>query len=293
MQSFVHRKIVTSFSYGAGATGQAGVANVKLTGLRTSAHITNASGDGSKAELSLQVYGMPLSLMNKLSVIGMQSAIYQRKNTVLVEAGDDVNGMNVVFQGNVNRAWPDMQNQPQVPFRVEATGGSFDAVKPGQPISYQGPTKASVILQNVAGQMGRSLEMSTKVANLMLTDPYFFGSPYKMMEEIGKALRIGWTDENEQTLAAWPMMGGRDGGDVILISKDTGMVNDPVATPSGILVKKLYDRPIKMAQKVEVKSIIDQANGSWQITKIDYSLESETPHGEWFVTLEAFKGSGG
>lgn len=288
MPSFVHRRINVSFSMGQGATGEAGLTNSKLTGLRVSCKVLVA-GDGAQSTCSLQVYGMTLDMMNRLSVVGLQ-VTSQKKNTVLVEAGDDENGMNVVFQGTITHAWPDMQNQPQVVFRVEANAGKFMAVKPAEPTSFSGPTEVSLIAQQLADKMGLSFENNG--VNKKLSDPYFFGSARSQMMALAKAARIAWIDENETKLAIWPFMGSRSGG-ALQISKTTGMVADPIGTPTGILVKVLYSRPLQFGSTVEVQSIITQANGTWAISRVDYSLESEMPHGEWFVTIDAYKASEG
>lgn len=256
--------------------------NSKLTGHRISCKITQA-GVGSKPTASIQIYGMTLSAMNDLARTGLQGQ-EQRRNTVLVEAGDDENGMSVVFTGTIQYAWPDMTNMPNVVFRVQATGSQFDYVKPAEPTSFKGPTPFDTVGKAIAQKAGRVFE-STGI-NKIINDPYFYGSALSQFAELAKTARVAWHDDNEKTLAAWPMDQSRQGGSYE-ISKANGMVTDPIGTPTGILVKTLFKRSLPFGTKIDVKSIITQANGPWRIQRIEYSLESEMPHGEWFMTIEA------
>ena len=289
--SFVHRRINVSFSMGQGATGAAGLTNWNITGKRVSAKII-LPGQGVKGSCSLQVYGMTLSAMNALSKTGWQAAKV-RENTVRVEAGDDENGMSTVFEGTITYAWPDMTNQPQVVFRVEAQTGQFDAVKPAEPTSFKGPTPFKTAAEAIAKKFSKPRMLQLGSITKMLDSPYFYGSALKQFESLAKQARVAWVDENEKILAAWPMNGARPGGGGNVISKETGMVADPIGTQTGILVKQLFTRGLTFGTTVMVKSIIDQANGSWAIRRLEYSLESEMPHGEWFVTIDAYKAGAG
>ena len=271
---------------GQGATGAAGSKNYSMIGKRISAKIVLA-GMGFKGTCSLQIYGMTLSEMNALSHTGW-ILTEQRANTVTVMAGDDDNGMSEVFTGIIGYAWPDMTNQPQVVFRVEAQGGLVDALKPAEPTSFKGATPFRTAAQTIAQKFHKPRMLEIFNINKTLNSPYFYGAALMQFQYLAKAARVAWVDEDEKTLAVWPIdkaRGGGDGGAVI--SKYTGMVADPIGTPGGIIVKQLFTRPYKMGSTVTVQSIIDQANGTWSIGRIEYSLESEMPHGEWFTTIEA------
>lgn len=288
--SFVHRRINVSFSMGAGATGQAGAANYRLVGKRISAKIT-MPGDAVMGTCSLQIYGMTLSEMNALAKTGWD-ALKTRQNSVTVDAGDDENGMSNVFHGQITYAWPDMTNQPQVVFRVEAQGGLLDAVKPAEPTSFKGATPFKTAAEAIVKKFASPRTLELFDINKTLNSPYFYGSARQQFSYLAKQARVAWVDENEKTIAAWPVAGARGGGGGT-ISKYTGMVSDPIGTPSGILVKQLFSRPYKFGTTVTVQSIIDAANGAWSIRRLDYSLESEMPHGEWFVTIDGIKSGQG
>jgi hypothetical protein len=62
--------------------------------------------------------------------------------------------LTTIFQGTINGAWPDAQSMPEVCFRIECQAGSWQAVMPSQPTSYQGSTPVATILQKLGQQMG-------------------------------------------------------------------------------------------------------------------------------------------
>lgn len=291
--SFVHRRINVYFSLGMGSTSTAGFAASSLLGKRISAKIV-LPGSGVKGTASLQIYGMRLEDMNELSKTGWQ-AIEARNNTILVTAGDDENGMSDVFEGTIVYAWPDMTNQPQVVFRVEAQSGAFDGVRPVKPTSFKGTVPFQTVAQTIAQKFFKPRQLDISGIKQQLDNPYFFGSAFQQFHYLAKAARVSWIDENEKVLAAWPLLGSRAGGvgsGGNIVSKETGMVADPIGTPQGILVRQLFNKPYPFGTTVNVKSIIKPANGEFVIRRIEYSLESEMPHGEWFVTLDAWKQKG-
>lgn len=285
--SFSHKRINVYFSQGLGATGQAGNQTSSLLGKRISAKIV-LPGLEVNGTCSLQIYGMRLEDMNSLSKATWIIA-KKRPDTVLVEAGDDENGMNEVFKGTIGYAWPDMTNQPQVVFRVEAQTGLFDGVKPAEPTSFKGPTPFDTIGNTISKKFHIPRIPEFNGIKKMIENPYYYGSPLSQFKALAKAARVAWIDENEKTLAAWPFDKPRAGGGSGVFSKDTGMVTDPIATPSGIIVKKLFTKPIKSGTQITVQSILTQANGPWNVRRVEYSLESEMPHGEWFVTIDGYR----
>jgi hypothetical protein len=286
--TFVQRKINVSFSYGQGATGESGLTNTKLQGLRTSVKVIKA-GDGAMGSASIQIYGVPLSLMNQLSVVGLQATML-KNNSVLVEAGDEVNGMAEVFRGTITYAWPDMQNAPQTVFRIEAQAGAFNQVKPSDPTAFSGTVEVATVAKQLAGKMGLVFENNGIVGKI--SNPYFYGSARSQMLALAKAARFAWSDDDQKTLAIWPMDKGRttSAGSLVFAPPPDGiMVGYPIGTPTGILVKGEFSRPVAFGSKITVKSQLTSANGEWNITRLEYSLEQEMPHGEWFIIAEASK----
>ena len=90
--SYVERLIDLTITLGAtpqnpNPTFQGTASNtVKITGLRTSVAIVKAGGRGLSTA-QVRVYGLPLSVMNQLSTLGVPIVYWVGKNTITIEAG--------------------------------------------------------------------------------------------------------------------------------------------------------------------------------------------------------------
>lgn len=281
--SFVRRQINVTFTLGTGAFGESGKNTVKLSGLRIAAKIVKAGGP-SMSTLQMQVYGMTFSQMNQLSTLGMQ-LILVRRNTVTVEAGDDEGGFATVFVGTITNAWADMQSAPDVPFRVEAHTGLIESVSTAAPSSFTGPTNVSVVMSSLATQMGLSFENSG--VSVQLSNPYFYGSPRNQAKAAAQAAGIEWIIDNGK-LAIWPK-GQARGGQIPLISPDTGMINYPAYTSKGVSVQTLFNPSIGYGEKVKVQSSLTPANGEWVVCGLDYDLDAQVIGGKWMTTVSTVR----
>lgn len=276
--AFVERVIEVQCSF-RGETGA--LQNLSFKGYRVHADIKIAGHEANTA--TIKIFGLSLSHMNALSVVTFKPTSLGQ-NTVKVLAGDEVNGMSVVFEGTVYQAWPDMQKAPEVFLRIDAYKGGFESVKPVEPTSFAGQTKVSTIANTIAGKFGLKLEDNGIQG--VLNNPYYWGTAFQQMKLFGQATRIGWIPEND-TLAVWPQNGVRKEAGSLTISPRTGMVGYPFAAPGGVMVKTLFKRTIKYASTIVVESDITIANGKWGVQSIDLQLMSQTPFGLWFATIFA------
>lgn len=282
--SFVKRKLRYTFRLGEGQFGTAGTDQAVLPDtLRSSARIIKAGGP-SMSTAQLLIYGMSLSLMNKLSTLGMLITLV-RKNSVLVEAGDDQNGFSAVFVGTILNAWAELSQQPIVPFHVEAFTGALEAVQPVKPTSFTGPTDVASIMSGLATQMGLKFENSG--VQTKLRNPYFWGSPRDQVTQCVEAagLRGSWIIDNG-TLAIWKP-GAARGAQSPEISPTTGLQGYPTYTSKGVQFVTTYNPSIGYGSKVNIKSSQEPANGEWVVYKMDYDLEANSPGGKWSSTIEA------
>lgn len=280
--SFVQRLINVTFTLGEGSFGEDGANTVKLSGLRISAKVVKAGGP-SMGTLQMEVYGMTLSMMNKLSTLGMMPTLI-RRNTVIVEAGDDEEGMATVFVGTITNAWADLNSMPDVPFRVEAHTGLIEAVKIEQPTSYTGPTSVVNIMSSIATKAGKRFENNG--VDTILDSPYFYGSLRNQAISCVEAAGCEWNGFDNDILAIWPS-GGSRGGLIPLVSPDTGMVGYPSYTSKGIMIRSLFNPSIGFGCKIEVDSDLEPARGEWVTYALYYDLDSQVPNGQWFTTIEA------
>ncbi len=170
--SFTKKKINVQFTLANGSFGSGKNNTATITGLRVLANIVVTGGE-TQATAELAIYGLPLDMMNQLSVVGTQiNAI--AKNSITVEAGDDESGMHLVFAGNIINAFVDANNMPNVCLRVSASPGAYYAMKPTQPLSIKGSADAAGMMQKIASQMGLGFENNGVTAKL--ANPYFGGT---------------------------------------------------------------------------------------------------------------------
>jgi len=278
--TFTRRKIDLTFQLGQGAFGDSSFNTVKVSGLRVQANIVNAGG-ASMGQAQVRVFGLQLSLMNQLAQVlrTNDGSIQTRFNNLQVEAGDDITGMSIIFQGQITLAPIDMNSSPDTSLVVMAHAGYFEAVKLANPMSFQGSADAAIIMQSLATKNGYSFQNSD--VSVMLSTPYLYGSPRQQMEQCARAANINWTIDNG-TLAIWPKNGFR-GGAIPVVSAETGMVGYPTNWNLGVAAKTIFNPQLQIGGLCQMQSILPFANGQFTLFDISHDLESEMPNGQWFT----------
>ena len=286
--SYVERLIDLTITLGAtpqnpNPTFQGTASNtVKITGLRTSVAIVKAGGRGLSTA-QVRVYGLPLSVMNQLSTLGVPIVYWVGKNAITIEAGDAAAGMSTVFQGSITQAWADLDAAPEAAFNIVAFVGALDAAAPAPPTSFPGAADVATILSGLAVRAGLNFE-NTGV-NARLASPYFPGSLMAQIQACAEAAGIGYIVDNG-TLAIWPQ-GQARGAQVASIGPGTGLVGYPRYTGQGVSLRILYTPSIGYGSKINVDSSLTPASGTWVVYKLAYDLEAQVFGGAWFCDLEA------
>jgi len=284
--SFVERLIDVTFTLASGTFAESGTNTVKLSGLRVSAKIVKAGGN-AMGTAQIDVYGMTLSMMNKLSTLGMKVILVPR-NTVTLEAGDSQNGMAVVFQGTITNAYANFDNSPDVSLYVEAHTGLTEATQFIPPTSFQGGVDAALVMSGFAAQMGRAFVNNG--VSVQLSNPHYYGSVRDQAKACAEEAGINWSLDDPLKLEIWPRDGSR-GGSVPLISPDTGMDGYPAYTPNGIMVKTLFNPSIGLGGQINVQSMLTPACGTWTVYMLDHDLDSKVPDGNWFTRVSGINPS--
>lgn len=278
--SYARRYIDVSFIGGTG--------NVRFNArgkyaLRTSARILHAGGF-NQGELALELRGLSLDHINQLSTFGTR--IHPNYNyQIIVEAGDEQNGMSTVFAGGIQQAWADMKAMPDVPFHVIASGGGQAVTARTEPTTYEGPTDAPMMLEKLAKQCG--MKFQNHGVQCKIADPYFNGSAWRQMKQIIDAGDFnGYIQDN--VLHVWKKDGYRQ-GDTLFISPQTGMRDYPSFTEYGVQVRTEFRKAIEYGSQMNIQSDITEACGPWRIIRIDYDLQANQPKGSWYAILDGAK----
>lgn len=277
--TFAKRRIDVTIKLGAGTFDDSSGETVTLTGLRMQANIAAHGGD-VQGVLQLRIYGMSLSMMNRLMRIGTIGNQGPR-NSILIAAGDIGGGMTLVYKGTMAQAWADFQSAPEVVLNVIAFSAYNAAVTPVDASSYVGSIDVATIMGRLAQTMGMTFENNG--VSFMLSNPYLPGTALAQSDACAKAAGIRYTIDRG-VLAIWPKGGFRAGG-IPVISPDTGMVGYPVFSDSGVIINSLFIPNIRNGAQVMVQSSLTPACGVWNVRGVVHSLESETPNGQWFTQL--------
>jgi hypothetical protein len=254
----------------------------RISGLRTSCLI-DVTGGPSCSYMSMAVFGLPLSTMNKLSNVG---ASYQSSylNEIDVFAGDDESGMTLVFTGNIVTCFVDASQMPNVCLRITAQPFSFYAQKPSTAISQKGSADVGQMMQSLASEMGFGFENND--VNVKLSNPHYYGSPWQQVSQIAYDAGIEYVVERG-VLVITPAGVPRK-GDPVLISPQTGMRGYPQFNQATVIVTALFAPAVKYQGQVKVQSDLTSACGTWPVNRLQYELESMVPNGKWFMTLSLY-----
>jgi len=284
-------------------TGMPGGTQISLSGSRTSVKIQYAGGfAGSKAEVV--IWGLSQSLMNTLQTLGI-TVQQVKRNRLVVTAGDAVSGMSTAFIGDIVAAYGDYNSQPNVPIRFVCQAGAADAAIPVPTSSFTGAADIITIMSSIAKLASWGfVNNGITPGQIVLSNPIFPGSAVEQARRaadhanISYALVPGSSTTQAYILAIWPRYGSRPTpGGIPLISKSTGMIGYPAyAEQGGINVKMLYNPQIVFGGQINVQSDIftnqslaalKTPNSIWDIAKVDHSLDSLVPHGEWQTLVYA------
>jgi|WetSurMetagenome_2_1015567.scaffolds.fasta_scaffold02788_6 hypothetical protein len=276
---------------------ESGTDTVTLTGSRASVRISN-SGAPADGRAQVKIWGMTPSLMNQLATLGLVFNIVP-KNTLTISAGDSVSGMSAVFSGTIYAAYGDYSAQPDVPFIFECLSGVANATAPAISSSFAGTTDVATIMSGIARQMNVGFENNN--VSVQIANPYLSGSLKTQADKIAEHAGIEYGIFNGNLLAIWPKGGNRKTPNIPVISAETGMVGYPAFTQQGIIVKTIFNTQISFGSLITVQSSLlsgiassQSQQGSsvfptqWAVNKLDLSLDSMFPKGDWLSTIFAY-----
>lgn len=277
------KKLELTVRLGSGEFGADLGDTVTLSDFRMAADI-QAPGGASMGVCQIRVWGLRQELMNKLTTIGQINRAFRVKNAISLAAGDDENGMQVVFQGTIYDAWANYDSAPDVAFNILAYAGFDLAVKPVGATSYKGPTDAAEIFKSLAAESDLTFENNG--VSVSLSNPYLSGSTLDKIRKLATAANV-YFQIDRGTLAIWPKDASRS-KTVPEISPQTGMIGYPALSSKGMTVRMLFNWNITLGGNVKVKSSIPMACGTFRVFNLSHSLSCLTPDGPWMTTMDCY-----
>ncbi|MBV2181603.1 MAG: hypothetical protein KUL86_10275 [Castellaniella sp.] len=290
MTQYAKRAIDITINQGNDASGKPAGPDIKLSGLRAHVLIQQLGG-GQQGVMQLQVFGLPLSMINDLTRYGMiRNQVGE--NSILLAAGDVGGPMSTAYTGVIQKSVGVFEAMPDVPMNIIAYSALIDAIRPVPGASYSGGVDVATVMADLAKQMNpqpQGLAFDNHGVSVMLSNPHLKGTILDQIRSMALAANINFSIENG-TLVIWPKLGHRR-EKPILVSPETGMVGYPsFGGGQGIIVNTLYMPTVHLGSRIEIRSSITPACGIWTVYGVTHELESETPNGQWFTQLMCYPG---
>lgn len=280
--TFERRRIDLKFQLGTGSFGNDGNDTVDFKGLRCSVTI-NVTGGMQMASADIRVFGMPLEVMHKLTILNTLNYTQGRFNTVAISAGTS-DKVALCFTGGISEAWIDAKGQPDVAFHVAAHAGLIDTLKPVDPTSFKGSVDVATVLTGIAAKMTPPRIFEGNGVSIQIADPYLPGTAADQIKAIVRAAKITVVDDG-QTLAIYPDNGNRSSLGAVDISPETGLVGYPAFSQNSIDAMMLFNAAVQCGMQANMKSQLPTATGKFNIYKLSHTLDSEIPDGPWFTNV--------
>lgn len=255
---------------------------IDLAGHRTDVIIENPGGQNCWGSMSLRIFGMSESNMNRFFVLAGRVNT-TTPNEVSVSAGDD-SGMTTIFQGNPFFCYQDYRGAPDISMNMTAYSALVHKVKPVAPNGFDGSVDVAEAIKSIAFSMGftfRNNGVTTK-----LQDHYLSGSAVDQIKDLANAAGIMVKFENN-IVTIWP--NGRSADDAVIeISASNGMVGYPTFTATGLTVRTMFNPALGIGSGsvVKVASAIEKANGIWYVQSVRHELGTLSPDSPWFTTID-------
>jgi len=283
--TFVKRTVQATITLAEGKFSATGESEMTLKGLRMSANIVSYNGD-AQGQLHLQVWGLPLSVMNELTAIGPIRPAKLNNNQIRISAGDIGGTLSTVYEGVILSAFGDFQDAPEIVFNIIALSAAFDAVNQAEPKSYQKSVSVASVMEGLATEMGKAFE-NNGVDKTLPEGTYFSGSTFTQVKECAAAANIYYTIDRGK-LAIWPKNGYRK-DEPIKVNSKTGLVGYPAFSSTGLILVTLFNPDFALGGRVDVESILTAAQGIWSIYRVSHSLECEMPGGRWMSQIMCYR----
>ena len=285
MADFSQRAIKVVFQLGTGALGETPGAEISVSNLRVKATIISYTG-AMQAQAQFVVYGMPLELINQLTVIGsIQSEV--RRNVVKLYAGEKGGAMELVYTGSIMTAYGDLSSAPDVGYVCTSLCMGWESINQAPPSTYNGEVAIVDMAQTLADALG--LELENNNVSGTLHNRSYNGSAIDQLKELSRDAHFSYAIQGKK-LAIWPTIdGARTVPPVYNISPDAGLIGYPMFNSYGVVLNVTHTPQIELGAKINLKSSITPACGEWVVYKIAHEIESETPNGVWMTRINATK----
>lgn len=236
----------------------------------------------------VKIFGMLQQDMNALTAIFFNIRQRYVPNNLIIEQNSGA-GWTQVFSGQITDAQPRYRAMPNVFFEIVAMTGYQWQITPVPPLSFPGTVPVAVIAQQIATNMGYSLD-NTGGVTASVTNEYFPGTNIDQLNRLCQKSRTQYVilasldSNNQQTGTVYIYPNGKFAPSIpmVQLSSQSGLDGFPELEKFGLTITSLFTPTIVAGGRVQVTgSEIPAANGVWSPFIIDHTLESNMPGGRW------------
>ncbi len=248
---------------------------------RISARI-NAAGGVFGSQMSIAIWGLPLSDMNQLSTVGKQLTYMSANNKITVNAGDGTNAnLPLLFSGRISFAYVDAAAPPNVCLRLTATPGAALNTQNNDSISIGGVGDFDTIGRQLATAGGFDFENNNVTAKF--ATPYLWGSVGDQIKQLIKAAGVEHIlDLN--TFAVWNPGSYRTALAPITLAPPQ-LKGYPKFSQACVDCESIFNPAFRIGGKFNLQTSLTPAAGVWATQSVHHDVEANMPGGKWFTAI--------
>jgi hypothetical protein len=278
--SFTIKTLRATIALAKGSFGEGNA--VTIEGLPMAATVSKPGG-ADMNKMNLDIKGLGIEKMERLTTLAFRP-LQSLNNRIKLEAGDLGGKLGLVFAGEMSAAVPKFETDGNVGLAIEALTGWFPNQIAASPISVKGETTIERLMGEFAAEAGYALKnegVSGSVKNSI-----FRGSPILKARTLARQTGIELLIDDGRFVIM--ERGEAIKGKIPLISKESGLLGYPSFSNDGVDATCIYDGRLEIGGKVEIKSVVPKASGTWKISKLEHKLEAYVPGGgEWLTAFSA------
>lgn len=196
------------------------------------------------------------------------------QKTIILEAGRKSTGYKLVFSGSAIRA--EMSSPPDIVISMKARTGAFQN---GQITTLSGgpSTQLSALSSQVAASLG--LNLNFQASDKTITNFAFQGGANKQIDALAAAGGIRAFEVNGQLVVQDVVTGDAPRGPVVILNRQTGLIDIPKLDIQGVEAKFLLDAWPTLGGGMTIEEPLYPAcNGTYSIYKLDFAISNrDTP----------------
>lgn len=236
----------------------------------------------------VEIYGVPLSSMNQIARLWMESLTPQNDDTLSIDVWDGKDFVPL-FQGVITWSAVNASAMPQVKLEIEANASMVLMNTTASPYaSGTGPVALPDALISIIKPQGFSLDYSDTATRYPLTDVHVSGSP---LEQVSTLMRhyddLTWFCNLQRLIVRRAKAPFNE--DAIRIAADTGLQGFPVYSSSGLQLSTVFNARLRPGAPLDVQvTDFDFINRTkWVAAVVAHQLDVNYPGGQWVTGLAA------